>query len=309
MSLLRRIKPRLVSTRTRFFATTTTVPAKSIKTPSTSTQPETAAGGTHVRIDPDITHRHPAAVPEDDPAKIQSHAKRTLPTFSLEGKTCVVTGGARGLGYVMAQAFVESGANLAIVDLNGEEAAKSAQTLLSTFESSNPSSHLPIITSHTCDVSSPESVTSAFSSILSSHPSGIDVLVTSAGFTENFKAEEYPHDRLQKLWGVNVNGTYLCAVEVAKEWIKSKKQGGSIIMIGSMSGSAVNVPQPQAPYNASKAAVRQLAASFAIEWAPHGIRVNCISPGYMMTALTKKVGENCQTVNDAENSADPKSLE
>lgn len=68
------------------------------------------------------------------------------------------------------------------------------------------------------------------------------------------------------------------------------KRGGSIVMIGSMSGVAVNIPQPQAPYNASKAAVRQLAASFAVEWAGHGIRVNCVSPGYMMTALTQKVG-------------------
>lgn len=56
-------------------------------------------------------------------------------------------------------------------------------------------------------------------------------------------------------------------------------------MIGSMSGSIVNVPQPQAPYNAAKAAVRHLAASLAVEWAGHGIRVNCISPGYMLTAL------------------------
>lgn len=60
---------------------------------------------------------------------------------------------------------------------------------------------------------------------------------------------------------------------------------GSIAMIGSMSGAVVNVPQPQAPYNAAKAAVRQLASSFAVEWAPYNIRVNCISPGYIMTAL------------------------
>ncbi|KAF3928329.1 hypothetical protein AA313_de0209911 [Arthrobotrys entomopaga] len=188
----------------------------------------------------------------------------------------------------MSQAFIESGANVAIVDLNGDEATKSASTLLSTYTSSNPSSPTPKITSHTCDVSNPDSVDSTFANILSTHDR-IDVLVTSAGFTENFKAEEYPHSRMQKLWGVNVDGTYLCSTAVAREWIKSGKKGGSIIMIGSMSAVAVNVPQPQAPYNASKAAVRQLAASFAIEWAPHGIRVNCISPGYMMTALTQKI--------------------
>lgn len=112
----------------------------------------------------------------------------------------------------------------------------------------------------------------------------IDHLVTSAGFTENFDAISYPFDRIQKLWGVNVNGTYLYATAVAKH-LMDRQSTGSMVFIGSMSGSIVNVPQPQAPYNAAKAAVRHLAASLAVEWAHAGIRVNCISPGYMLTAL------------------------
>ncbi|KAI1025595.1 hypothetical protein LB503_006864 [Fusarium chuoi] len=68
-----------------------------------------------------------------------------------------------------------------------------------------------------------------------------------------------------------------------------RKAPGSIVMIGSMSGAIVNVPQPQAPYNAAKAGVRHLAASLAVEWAHANIRVNCISPGYMLTALTQKI--------------------
>ena len=63
--------------------------------------------------------------------------------------------------------------------------------------------------------------------------------------------------------------------------------GGSIIFIASMSGSIVNYPQEQSCYNASKAAVIQLGKSLAAEWARHGIRVNCISPGYMDTALNR----------------------
>jgi NAD(P)-dependent dehydrogenase (short-subunit alcohol dehydrogenase family) len=118
--------------------------------------------------------------------------------------------------------------------------------------------------------------------------SKIDNLVTSAGFTENFDAISYPYDRMQKLWGVNVDGTYLFATGVAKH-LMGRKSPGSIVFIGSMSGAIVNVPQPQAPYNAAKAAVRHLAASLAVEWAHAGIRVNCISPGYMLTALTKKI--------------------
>lgn len=112
----------------------------------------------------------------------------------------------------------------------------------------------------------------------------IDHLVTSAGFTENFDAILYPPDRMKKLWGVDVDGTYFFACECARH-LMERKVPGSMVMIGSMSGSIVNVPQPQAPYNAAKAAVRHLASSLAVEWAHAGIRVNVISPGYMLTAL------------------------
>lgn len=120
------------------------------------------------------------------------------------------------------------------------------------------------------------------------HHDKVDSLVTSAGFTENFRAEQYPYERLQKLWGVNVDGTYLFATAFARH-LMQRQAPGSMVFIGSMSGSIVNVPQPQAPYNAAKAAVRHLAASFAVEWATANIRVNCISPGYMLTPLTKKI--------------------
>lgn len=142
---------------------------------------------------------------------------------------------------------------------------------------------LPKVTAHYADVSNPDSVNEALTEVLSKHAQ-IDNLVTSAGFTENFEAINYPFDRMQKLWDVNVDGTYLFATGVAKH-LMERKAPGSIVMIGSMSGSIVNVPQPQAPYNAAKAAVRHLAASLAVELAGHGIRVNCISPGYMLTAL------------------------
>lgn len=142
---------------------------------------------------------------------------------------------------------------------------------------------VPKVTAHYADVSNPDSVNSTLQEIITDHGK-IDHLVTSAGFTENFDAIEYPYDRIKKLWGVNVDGTYLFATGVARHLLE-RKATGSIVFIGSMSGAIVNVPQPQAPYNAAKAAVRHLASSLAVEWAHAGIRVNCISPGYMLTAL------------------------
>lgn len=142
---------------------------------------------------------------------------------------------------------------------------------------------VPKVTAHYADVSNPDSVNGSISEILSQHGK-IDHLVTSAGFTENFDAIAYPFDRIKKLWGVNVDGTYLYATAVARH-LMERKAPGSMVFIGSMSGTIVNVPQPQAPYNASKAAVRHLGSSFAVEWAHASIRVNIITPGYMLTAL------------------------
>lgn len=153
------------------------------------------------------------------------------------------------------------------------------------------------MTAHYSDVSDPDSVTDCINEIISEHGK-VDHLVTSAGFTENFSAETYPYDRIKKLWGVNVDGTYLFATGVARHLMeRGNITHGSIVMIGSMSGAVVNVPQPQAPYNAAKAAVRHLAASLAVEWAHAHIRVNCISPGYMLTALTRKILDDNPELN------------
>ncbi|KAI9832153.1 MAG: hypothetical protein M1819_004504 [Sarea resinae] len=268
--------------------------------PGATTEAEELLEGAYARTDNTVRVEYPDEedLPQSKPVQGRGgmHFKRTLASFSLEGKVGVVTGGARGLGLVMSQALVVSGADVAIVDLNKylileEEAERQAHELEAAFLKENPGAEkVPKITAHYADVSNPASVDEAIADIIKDHGK-IDNLVTSAGFTENFDAISYPHDRMQKLWGVNVDGTYLFAVGVAKH-LMERQSGGSIIFIGSMSGAIVNVPQPQAPYNAAKAAVRQLAASLAVEWAHADIRVNCISPGYMLTALTKKILED-----------------
>jgi D-arabinitol 2-dehydrogenase len=195
----------------------------------------------------------------------------------------------------MAQALVLSGADVALVDMNEEGAKEAATRLLETFKADNPDARTPKITAHACDVADSKSIDACLADILSQHEK-VTTLLTSAGFTENFPAEDYPADRFRKLMEVNVDGTYFFATAVAQHiFARSKQTGiveeGAMIFVGSMSAAIVNVPQPQAPYNASKAAVRQLAASLAVEWAQKGIRVNCISPGYMLTALTEKILE------------------
>ncbi|OIW31329.1 D-arabinitol dehydrogenase [Coniochaeta ligniaria NRRL 30616] len=272
-----------------------TQPARQTKTkPSSTATSDPAVAGSHARTDDSIKVVYPAAAdlpssaPVSGAGQTGTNALPTLATFSLQGRVGVVTGGARGLGLVMGQGMVISGADLAIVDLNKEEAQKQARSIVDKYKRDYPhAKKVPKVTAHYADVSDEKSVEACIAEVVREHGK-IDHLVTSAGFTENFEAVKYPIDRMRKLWGVNVDGTYLFATAVARHLMERKAQG-SMVLIGSMSGSIVNVPQPQAPYNAAKAAVRHLAASLAVEWAEAGIRVNCISPGYMLTALTQKI--------------------
>lgn len=147
-----------------------------------------------------------------------------------------------------------------------------------------------------CNVADADIVNTCLDEILRQHGK-VDNLITSAGFAQQYPAEEYPPEAFDRVFKVNVNGTYFWAQAVGRH-LMERNAPGSIVMIGSMSSSIVNIPQQQAPYNGSKAAVRHLAASLAVEWATKKIRVNCISPGYMRTALTEKILQENPELND-----------
>jgi len=214
---------------------------------------------------------------------------RRLASFSLEGKVCVVTGAARGLGNMFARTFVESGCSkLAILDLKQEECDKAAKEISDWFVENGQAKPGEIETiGLACDVSDESAVKAAIDAIVEKFGK-IDTIVANAGIVENYPATEYPTDRYKKLYDINVHGVFYTARETAKHMLRLGTQG-SIILIASMSANIVNYPQAQMPYNASKAAVKHMANCLAVEWAKDGIRVNSLSPGYMLTALTRAV--------------------
>lgn len=200
----------------------------------------------------------------------------------------MVTGAARGLGLEFCDAFVRSGCtSLALLDLNNEELTRATFLVETHAREVNQSDRVKIVGIE-CDVSNEDSVKNAYSRIMDSF-GRIDSVVASAGIVENYSALEYPTEKMKRLYGVNVHGAYFTAREAAKNMIP--QGGGSIVMVASMSANIVNIPQPQTPYNASKAAVKHMASSMAVEWAKTGVRVNVLSPGYMVTKLTRTILE------------------
>ena len=114
-----------------------------------------------------------------------------------------------------------------------------------------------------------------------------DILVTSAGITIWGDSIDVTPEDWQRVLDINLNGTFYAAQSFARRLL-AEQRTGSAILVSSMSAQIVNVPQFQASYHASKAAVSMLAKSLAVEWAKSGIRVNALEPGYTLSAMTRE---------------------
>jgi sorbose reductase len=185
----------------------------------------------------------------------------------------------QGLGQQILAAFALSGAHGAIVDLKQDGADKSAAALKEEAKSHGLPE--PKVQGYECDTSAEEGVKSTWEKIVKDFGT-VDILVTNAGITGGAPAEDYPFQDFKRMIDVNLTGTFLFSRTAGKWWIDNKVEG-KILIVSSMSGSIVNRPQKQSAYNASKAASAHLMKSLASEWAPHGIRVNALSPGYIQT--------------------------
>jgi NAD(P)-dependent dehydrogenase (short-subunit alcohol dehydrogenase family) len=193
-----------------------------------------------------------------------------LDTFDLSGKVAVVTGGNRGLGEAWVKSLVDVGATVVIGARDDDRSRAVAERIG------------PSVDTERLDVRDGEDVRRALEAIIARH-AHVDVLVNNAGTCVHRPALEVTDAEWHDVIDVNLNGLWRCSQTFGRHMVDNG--GGVIVNIGSISAQIVNRPQMQPAYNASKAAVHQLTKSLAAEWAPFGVRVNALAPGYTKTEM------------------------
>ncbi|RDW89733.1 putative sorbitol utilization protein SOU2-1 [Coleophoma cylindrospora] len=209
---------------------------------------------------------------------------KRLPEFNLVGKVVLVSGAARGLGLVQAEALLEAGAIVYALDRLEEPSPDFARIQARAKGDLGTS-----LSYRRIDVREVDELNKIVEEIATAH-GRLDGLIAAAGIQQETTALDYTAEDCDRMMSVNVTGCFMTAQAAAKQMIRFGN-GGSIVMIASMSGTIANRGLICPAYNASKAAVIQLGRNLASEWGMYGIRVNTISPGYIVTAMVEALFE------------------
>jgi len=201
-----------------------------------------------------------------------------LDRFRLDGKVALVTGGNRGIGLGITRALAEAGATVFVASTHTQpqliESLRAEGLKVETIAG---------------DLTDP-AVPSRLVTECVSQAGRIDIFVNNAGIAISEQTEHYDDANYRRLMDINLDAVFRgCRAALGP----MRQQGSGVILnIGSMSGFVSNWPQPQAAYNASKAAVHMLTKSLASDYAATGIRVNAVAPGYIATDMTQPGLEN-----------------
>jgi len=191
--------------------------------------------------------------------------------FRLDGTAAIVTGAAGGLGSAIARGLAEAGAAVAVADFN-EAGAKA------TAEKLTAAGHRALAVGvNVADSGSVERMAEAAETRLGP----VDVLVNSAGITHRGAAAEFPEAQWRRILDVNLTGVFLPSQVLGRRMIERRR--GRIVNLASIAGE-IGL-QGTVAYCAAKGGVVMLTRALAVEWAPHGVRVNAIAPSWFATNL------------------------
>lgn len=195
-----------------------------------------------------------------------------LDRFKLDGKVAIITGGNRGIGRAIATGFVEAGATVVIAARDEERNARAVAEL----------NEIGNATAIRTDITSRSDLEQLRDEVLARYGK-IDILINNAGIGAHADALTMDDDEWSRVLRTNLDAVFVTSQVIGQAMAEAGK--GSIVNIGSMSGIIVNRPQWHSPYAVSKAGVHHLTKSLAAEWAPKGIRVNALAPGYVKTEI------------------------
>ncbi|PWN86802.1 putative NADP-dependent mannitol dehydrogenase [Acaromyces ingoldii] len=206
-------------------------------------------------------------------------------SIDLSGGLVIVTGGNRGIGLAMTRAVATAGADVAVLYRSHPKAQESADAVAKEFGVK--------VKAFQCDVGDLPSVEKAVQDV-AAWGGKITGLMANAGVSVVKPAFDLTPEDFHKVYDTNVLGVFNIAKTVAKYWVDSGFKGGAIVVTSSMSSGLYNQkglsdPLTQAFYNSSKGAVTSLSKALAAEWAPYGIRLNILEPGYCNTEQTSKM--------------------
>lgn len=198
-----------------------------------------------------------------------------LAAFRMDDDVVVVTGAAHGLGRAFAQCFARAGAKVMVLDRDGLAAKACAAGIMDSGGAAD---------SYVVDVTQETMVDQAFAAIRAKY-GRIDVLINNAGIAIRQPTVDLSLADWNQVVDVNLTGLFLCCRAAGRQMLQ--QGGGRIVNIASIMGLSGGGLYPNISYQSTKGAVVNLTRALAVEWAPHGVRVNAVAPTWVRTAFTR----------------------